>query len=343
MTAIDWNARTARTRSFVAIFEAMRGAPAIGGAGIDPKREAAHVASHYRYYRNVRHMPAVAALREALALPAAYMKGREYYGPTGGAGAPDAEGLRWIESTAAAGLRFVGYAADLCGRYYGSLPTGYYTDAEGEYSTLRAAVWQIPGKGRHARLVAGYQEFDGNRETNPGSARIDCRTIYRVDMSDAFGNLDEMDETREAARAADGIAESAAETEREYQQAYAAGRAAAELDAEAIAARQAALPILREMSLLKRSAGFRLAYGDKGADAPALRAAVCARVESLLETISEKREARESAWAAVWRGADLEPWLAGFMDESSFVRAVRLGYAKASDWKGKPEDNPALA
>lgn len=65
-----------------------------------------------------------------------------------------------------------------------------------------------------------------------------------------------------------------------------------------------------------------------------------AGVESLLETISEKREARESAWAAVWRGADLKPWLAGFMDESSFVRAVRLGYAKASDWKGKPEENP---
>lgn len=331
MTAIDRNARTARTRSFVAIFEAMRGAPAIGGAGVDTKREAAHVASHYRYFRNVRHMPATAALEAAKALPAAYVKGREYYGPTGGAGAPDGDGLRWIESTDACGLRFIGDAADLCGRYYGSLPTGYYTDAEAEYSTLRAGVWQLPGKGRHARLVAGYREFDGNRETNPGSARIDCRTIWRAEM-DSYGDLAGHDETREAARAADGIAESAAETEREYQQAYAAGRAAAELDAEALELRTRARAVAGAAKAHRRSKA-----------GPVMGAALERTLSDLLETISEKREARESAWAAVWRGADLEPWLAGFMDESSFVRAVRLGYAKASDWKGKPEDNPALA
>lgn len=332
MTAIDWNARTARTRSFVAIFEAMRGAPAIGGAGVDTKREAAHMASHYRYFRNVRHMPATAALEAAKALPAAYVKGREYYGPTGGAGAPDGDGLRWIESTDACGLRFIGDAADLCGRYYGSLPTGYYTDAEAEYSTLRAGVWQLPGKGRHARLVAGYREFDGKSETNPGSARIDCRTIWRAEM-DSYGDLAGHDETREAARAADGIAESAAETERDYQIAYAAGRAAAELDAELIAARQSALPLIRELKAALRVPMARDAF-------PAACRALRERIDSLVETISEKREARESAWGNVWRGADLEPWLAGFMDESSFVRAVRLGYAKASDWKGKPEENP---
>lgn len=332
MTAIDWNARTARTRSFVAIFEAMRGAPAIGGAGVDTKREAAHVASHYRYFRNVRHMTATAALEAAKALPAAYVKGREYYGPTGGAGAPDGDGLRWIESTDACGLRFVGDAADLCGRYYGSLPTGYYTDAEAEYSTLRAGVWQLPGKGRHARLVAGYREFDGKSETNPGSARIDCRTIWRAEM-DSYGDLTGHDETREAARAADGIAESAAETERDYQIAYAAGREAAELDAELIAARKAALPLIRELKAALRVPMARDAF-------PTACRALRERIDSLVETISEKREARESAWGNVWRGADLEPWLAGFMDESSFVRAVRLGYAKASDWKGKPEENP---
>lgn len=332
MTAIDWNARNARTRSFVAIFEAMRGAPAIGGAGVDTKREAAHMASHYRYFRNVRHMPATAALEAAKALPAAYVKGREYYGPTGGTGAPDGDGLRWIESTAGAGLRFVGYAADLCGRYYGRLPTGYYTDAEGEYSTLRAGVWQLPGMGRRARLVAGYQEFDGKSETNPGSARIDCRTIWRAEM-DSDGDLTGHDETREAARAADRIAESAAETERDYRIAYAAGRAAAELDAELIAARQSALPLIRELKAALRVPMARDAF-------PAACRALRERIDSLVETISEKREARESAWGNVWRGADLEPWLAGFMDESSFVRAVRLGYAKASDWKGKPEENP---
>lgn len=330
MTAIDWKARMARTRSYVAIFEAMRGAPAIGGAGVDTKREAAYVASHYRYFRNVRHMPATAALEAANALPAAYVKGREYYGSTGGAGAPDGDGLRWIESTAGAGLRFVGDACDLIGGR--NVPTGYYTDAEGEYSTLRAGVWQLSGKGRHARLVAGYREFDGKSETNPGSARIDCRTIYRVDMSDAFGNLDEMDETREAARAADGIAESTAEREREYNEAYQAGRKAAEIDAEALELRTRARAVAGAAKAHRRSKA-----------GPVMGAALERTLSDLLETISEKREARESTWAAVWRGADLEPWLAGFMDESSFVRAVRLGYAKASDWKGKPEDNPALA
>lgn len=324
----------------IAQFFARRRQPAIGGAGIDPRSEGGFVASHYRYFRNRRGMGARAALAAALELPAAYVKGREYYGPTGGAGAANSDGLRWIESTDACGLRFVGDAADLCGRYYGSLPTGYFTDAEAQYSTLRAGVWQIPGKGRHARLVAGYREFDGNSETNPGSARIDCRTIWRADMREAFGNLDEADETREAARAADGIAESVAETEREYNEAYEAGRAAAELDAEAIAARAELLPLLAELRA-ERKRERRPWEGE--AMRPAICAALRSRVDSLLETISEKREARESAWGNVWRAADVEAWRAGFMDESDFVRAVRLGYAKASDWRGPADANPCGA
>lgn len=333
----DYNATLARTRSFVAVFERLRGSPAIGGAGVDTKAEAGHMASHYRYYRNARRMTATKALEAAKALPAAYVRGFEWYGLATGAGAPNDDGVRWIESTAGAGLRFVGDACDLIERRYGNVPTGYYTDAHGEYSTLRAGVWQLPGKRRHARLVIGYREFDGRSETNAGSARIDCRQIWRAEM-DSDGDLTGHDELREAARAADGMAESCAETEREYNEAYEAGRAAAELDAEAIEARKAALALVADMRAQRtaqRLAGVPVAG--------TICAALGDRLESLLETISAKREARESAWGNVWRGIDLEPWLAGFMDESSFVRAVRLGYAKATDWKGKAEENPCYA
>lgn len=305
--------------------------PAFGGVGQDINREAGHVASHYLHARRVRGLSAMAALEAARNLPATYVQGREYYGMSGKAGAMDDNGLRWIESTVANGLRFIGDAADILPGH--RTPTGYYTDAHGDYSTLRAGVWQLPGKGRHARLVAGYREFDGKSETNAGSARIDCRTIWLADMSDAFGNVDEHDETLDAARAADSIAESAAESEREYNEAYERGRKAAEIDGELIAARREALPLIRELKAALRVPMARDAF-------PAACKALRERIDSLIATIDEKREARESAWGNVWRGADLEPWLAGFIDESDFVRAVRLGYASKADWHGKPDECP---
>lgn len=306
-------------------------------------RQAGFVASHYRYFRHKRGMTATEAIKAARAIPAEYTKGREYYGPTGGAGAADSDGLRWIEDTGACGLRFLGDAESVAGRSAG-LPTAYYA---GDWMQYRPGVWQLPGKAGEARLVAGYREMEGDGEMNPGSARIDCSRVYRVDCRADWTSLRGTDDdARDAAQAAAEIARIAAERESEYQEAYARGQEAARLDNEAIEARKEALPILREMSLLKRSAGFRLAYGDKGADAPAIRAAVCARVESLLETISEKRAARDEAWGNCWRGIDQEPWLSGFMDEAAgqgFVRAVRLGWMKASDWQGKPEENPCYA
>lgn len=323
------------TRRYVRL-SAFRRSPAIGGAGIDVAKESGFVLSHYRYFRRKRGMTATAALEAARALPATYVKGREYYGPTGFAGAPNEDGLRWIESTADAGLRFVGYASDLCGAYYGRLPTAHYADDEG-WSQYRAGVWQLPGKGKAARLVAGYQEFDGKSETNPGSARVDCRTIWTAEM-DSYGDLAGHDETRDAARAADGIAESAAETEREYQEAYARGQDAARADNEAIEARREVLSLVAAMRAdrtAQRLAGLAVSG--------TICAALMGKVESLLETISEKRTARDEAWGNCWRGVDQEPWLAGFMDEADgqgFVRAVRLGWMKASDWQGKPDENP---
>jgi len=318
---------------------ARRRAPAIGGAGIDPKAEGAAIASHYRYFRNVRGLPATAARAAALELPAAYVKGREYYGPRGGAGAVFKQGgdsLRWIESTADAGLRFVAWADELARLDH----TGWFTD-EFQSETLRGGVWQMPGRNGEARLLYGYAEFEGRGEMNPGSAALCVSDVIRVPMRGEFGNLDETEGARDAARYADGLAESTAEDRRDYDSAYQAGRAAAELDGEALEARAELLPLLGELRALRRA--------PVAGNVPAVCKALRSRVDSLLETISANRAERESAWGGVehlsaphnaWRANLLEAWLAGFMDESGFVRAVRLGYAKASDWRGAPEANP---
>lgn len=287
----------------------------------------------YLWNRKRRYLPAARALAEAapVALRAHDNRGsaRLWYGGTAGAGPMDSDGLRWIEKTDACGLRFIGDACDILSSR--SIPTGYYTDAEGDYSTLRAGVWALPGSGGRVRMVAGYREFDGRTETNPGSARIDCRELLSALASDS----DVADElAKEAAHAADGIAESVAERERDYNEQYAAGRAAAALDGEAIDARRELLPLLAELRAMRRA-------GSMGT--PAICAALRSRVDSLLETISGKRDERESAWGRVTWAADVEAWAAGFTDEAGFVRAVRLGYRKATDWRGKPEANPCAA
>lgn len=292
----------------------------------------------YLWNRNVRQMGARAALEAAAPVALRHHTDRRaklWYGNRGGAGAPfDQSGdkLRWIENTEAAGLRFVGWADDVASLRH----TGWHCDDEGR-ETLRGGVWQLPGKGKAARLLYGYAEFEGGGEMNPGSAALVVSDVVSAPMAGEFGNLDETDGARDAARWADGLAESAAEDRRDYNAAYQAGREAAEADAAAIAARGELLPLLGELRALRRSP----VAGETPAACKALRSAV----DSLLETISEKRAERDSAWGNVWRGADLEPWRAGFMDEAEggFVRAVRLGYAKATDWRGPPEANPCAA
>lgn len=290
----------------------------------------------YLWNRRVRFMPAGAAL--AAALPVALRshndrRARLWYGSAGGAaGARFKHGgdvLRWIENTEAAGLRFVGWADDVGGLRH----TGWHCDDEGR-ETLRGGVWQMPGKAGAARLLYGYAEFEGRGEMNPGSAALCVSDVVSVPMRGEFGNLDETDGARDAARWADGLAESTAEDRRDYNAAYQAGREAAEADAAAIAARAELLPLLGELRALRRAP----VAGETPNACRALRRAV----DSLLETISEKRAERESAWGNVW-GDAAEAWRAGFMDESGFVRAVRLGYAKASDWRGPADANPCGA
>jgi len=304
---------------------------AIGGAGIDPDKEGRYMASHYRYFRNRRKMPARAALEAARALPADYVQGREYYGSSGSVGAPFKDGsdtVRHVDKWAQLGLRFVGNADELVRLDH----TGWFTDEDGFGETLRGGVWQLPAHKGRVRLLYGYREIEGRSEMNPGSAVL-CVSHIVDEPADDSGNIPE-EAVKEAARFADGLAESAAEEARDYRAVYKEGEKAAEADEEAMEARKELLPLLAEMRT------FRREYAN-GRALPSVGSALLARVESLLETIREKRAERDISWRDC-PGQCEEPWKAGFMDRAAngFVRAVRLGYAKASDWQGAPESNP---
>jgi hypothetical protein len=310
---------------------ARRRLPVFGGAGINPQQEAGFVASHYRYFRKVRGMGVGAALSHAETLPATYTAGREYYGPMGVWGAAFGESgdtLRHVDDTGKAGLRFVGYADELARLDH----TGWFTDEE-QHGKFRGAVWQLAGKGKQSRIVYGYQEWDGDSETNVGSALICTSTVLLADMSDGNYSLGSTDEVQNAATYADGLAESAADKAREYNEAYRKGSTVAETDSTFIETRRQLLPILAELRKVRHG---RIQLS------PVMCDLLTKRVESDLDTLADLRESVRMAWGDCPSYAE-EAWLAGFMDTANgngFVRAVRLGFAKASDWKGPPAANP---
>ncbi len=297
-------------------------------------RAAGYVASHYLKLRRraVSPMGAAAAYQRAKALPAAYVAGAGYYGPTGGAGAArvsHGETLRWVENTAAIGLRFVGWADELADLRH----TGWFADDEGR-ETLRGAVWQWPGRKGESVLVPGYVELEGGKPVNDGAACLIVSDLCRVPMRAAFGNLDEAQETRDAARSADGTAESEAEDQRDYRAAYDKGREAAGIDNAANEANRANLAFAVALNAARRS-------GDYPGPA-ALREALLGKVREGRAEVETLREARAALWSDCPRG-DEPAWVCGFSDESAgqgFVRAVRLGYAKRTDWRGAADANP---
>jgi hypothetical protein len=265
---------------------------------------AGHMLTHYRAFR-ARGLTASLAFHNAAALPATYLPGyADGYGPRGGLGAPWFAGrtrVRWAEDTRAAGLRFVGWADELAGLRH----TGWHTEPDGEGGTLRGGVWQFPGRDGSAVLVPGYAEFDGPGEMNPGSAALALEDLERAPMAGHFGNLDELDETRDAARRADGIAETVAERERDYRSAYNAGQRAAERLAEALDGRtRYGRPLLADLRALRRS----------GADmaAPIARAAL-GKLRETLEAVETAREKRDSAWGDCWTAGEAA-WREGYAD-----------------------------
>lgn len=306
-----------------------------GLPGEQGNRRMDSAARAYQWNRRVRGMGASDALRVAapVALCPHTDKGaRLWYGNRGSVGGTFRDGsdiLRWFESTADVGLRFVGWADELDG---GPSHSGWYCSEENmNGDTLRGGVWQLPGLKGQARLVYGYAEHEGRGEMNPGSVAIVVSHIVLGERDDGISLPGEA--VRDAARWADGIAESVAEERRDYDSAYQVGREAAEADAEVLEAHAELLPLMGELRALRRS--------DVAAETPKACQALRRTVDSLLETISEKRAERDKLWGDCGSYA-LEAFKAGFMDNASggFVRAVRLGYARATDWRGAADANP---
>jgi len=125
---------------------------------------------------------------------------------------------RWIEDTKRAGLRWVGFADEIC---RGIDHNGWYTDEDcGE--VIRGGVWQLPARHGRAQYVAGY--VDPNNE---GAAAIDFE-IIEGERGGSEPYQYREDAQAEAARAADSFAESAADAERRYQREWRASNELAE-------------------------------------------------------------------------------------------------------------------
>lgn len=288
--------------------------------------KASHLVAQYRA-RRARGIGASEALAAVLKLAPVYRKGGRYSSPWRperllGAPFPEPgrgyapETLRWTESTAGIGLRFIGWSDELPG---GPSHRGWFTSEDNwTGQTLRGGVWQWPG----GRLVYGYAEFDGrDRETNPGSAALVLSDVIQADPADVREHDSPTDwsATRDAAQWADRMAERIAEAERDYSAAYHAGRDAAERIERADESRAEALELLAEMKP-ERKAG-------NAAARPAICKALRARLDSILAERRKARAKRESAWRdcpgdleSAWRDGYAET--AGAKAWNQFIRAL---------------------
>ncbi len=133
--------------------------------------------------------------------------------PLFGAWLTDARGRktteRWCEDTAAAGLRFVGFADELAPRAIGH--TGWHTVTVGSGEVYRGAVWQLPARGGQCLYIAGFVD-----PYNKSAALIDFKPIY--------GEPDDAGLGLYAAHRADEIARIHAERERAYQEKWEAAQ-----------------------------------------------------------------------------------------------------------------------
>ena len=191
--------------------------------------------------------------------------------------------LEWMEQPANFGLRFVGYADEVCKRNYaynGEIDhTGWYSD-DMQYQTLRGAVFQLPARNGQSVYVAGYVEQENRKPINGDSAAIDLSRLFYGEPSEDGASY--ITAAREAARAADAIAERVAEKEREYAEVWRKGSDYAELGEEVAAARKSCLALIAEIK----------AQGK--AFSPAICDTLKAHVSSYVRDIQKAREKRES-------------------------------------------------
>ncbi len=175
--------------------------------------------------------------------------------------------LRWVEN-ADAGLRLVGFVDEIdaggLGRR-GALVDhrGWYTSDDNDLDeTLRGVVYRLPARHGRERFAFGYAD-----PNNDGAALL---------------SFDPCDDLRDAILWADRLAERSAESERDYNRAWRAGRRFEDLGDAVAEARSACLALIREA----RAACPSIAA------LPAVKAAIRARVESLVDGIREARGER---------------------------------------------------
>jgi hypothetical protein len=182
----------------------------------------------------------------------------------------------WIENTKSAGLRFVGYADEIC---QSIRHKGWYTD-EFQDEVLRGAVWQLPARHGIARYIAGYED-----PCNKGAAYVDLDIVSeKVDRLTPKREDANEEAKRQAARNADSLAERIAEREREYNEAWQAGSRWSDLGDEIAKEREFTLALLVE-SRPERHAKRETAT-------PHICEAIRATVRNAVAHIAEMREKR---------------------------------------------------
>lgn len=199
---------------------------------------------------------------------------------------PGKPGFAYVDKPDAFGLRHIGdVEAESCD-FSRRDSCGWYTDPHGDVfkdgtGLVWGVVYQLPARKGKARFVAGYQ-FGGV----DGGPMLDLANIFESDSMayEYVYNVRDHDDARDAARAADSMAQHAAEQEREYQTAWALGNLYAEKAQEVADARKAALALLAERRAVKGKA-----------ESPAICAAIRDKVESLVDSIREARDAMRDA------------------------------------------------
>lgn len=176
--------------------------------------------------------------------------------------------MRWIESPATAGLRFVDYADKLAELGH----TGWYLQ-NGDYTeSVRGVVYSMAARDGAERFVGGYAD-----PYNDGPVCLDFSDIR--------------DSDRDAARAADHIAERMAKETREYEAAYQAGARWADLGTEIESSRATVKALLAERKAA-RSAKL-LTY-------PTICAAIRTAVRNALGDIENARQERAKLKDGEW-------------------------------------------
>lgn len=237
-----------------------------------------------RYPRPAGPNPAIEALAAARADVAAgkarYPRSARY----SAAGAPfpgyGTRAMRWCESPADLGLRFVGYADKLARIDH----TGWFTD-EFQDSTVRGVVYQLPARNGRPVYVSGYDNADNGAADNGGPAAIDFGTLWTGTESDSDyyeSNRHNGDGAKSAAYHADKLAERMAEQERAYQAASSAGMRWADIGETIANTRRDLLALLAERREAKAA----------GALYPSICATLAASVNRMLDSIREARAER---------------------------------------------------